>query len=311
MDTSKKRYRSVTLRIGFALLFEFLLTRMLNFRGAKILYGITGSQPTDVEVGILNCFLYLLCFMLPVFFFRLLSIGKEQESMGLGVKVTKDSVLLIPIGIAAISACGIITSLLFSWVDFSVLYGETDVSSGPMIVLDFVSTAIVPAICEEFLFRGCILSNLKPFGKQQAIFASAIAFALMHGNFPQFLYTFVCGVILGYCYVETGSVWMCMLIHLFNNFLSTADSVLQSGADEYWRPAIAYSMHAVCLIAGVLCLVIFILRKNGKPLKPSDNERENTSRYGLGDFLKSPTVIIFGILGIIRATYYLIYALYH
>ena len=37
----------------------------------------------------------------------------------------------------------------------------------------------VPALCEEFLFRGCILSNLLPYGKTTAILASAVLFSMI------------------------------------------------------------------------------------------------------------------------------------
>lgn len=71
---------------------------------------------------------------------------------------------------------------------------------------------------EELLFRGFTLSLLKPHGKKLALFASALLFALLHGNWVQLPYTFLLGVVLGYAALRFGVIWSAIL-HIANNLL--------------------------------------------------------------------------------------------
>ena len=130
----------------------------------------------------------------------------------------------------------------------------------------FISIAIVPALCEEFLFRGCVLSNLLPYGKYTAIIASAILFSVMHGNFAQFFYTFIAGLVLGLVYVETGSIWPCTFIHLFNNFYSIIQQVIYERAGKSDEINIMIFVLEVMIPAAGLAigawLIYFYLKKN-------------------------------------------------
>lgn len=97
---------------------------------------------------------------------------------------------------------------------------------GENIPLQMFITVLVPAFCEELMFRGIVLTNLLPFGKRFAVIASAIIFGLIHGNHDQIFFAFVAGILLGLLYTETGSIWCGVLVHMFNNFISLIESVL-------------------------------------------------------------------------------------
>ena len=84
-------------------------------------------------------------------------------------------------------------------------------------LLSIFLIGVLPAVTEELIYRGIILNGLKKMGKWPAILLSALAFCLMHGSIPQFPYTFLLGIVLGYVMWETGALWLCMLIHFCNN----------------------------------------------------------------------------------------------
>jgi membrane protease YdiL (CAAX protease family) len=79
--------------------------------------------------------------------------------------------------------------------------------------------AIIPAIGEELLFRGVIqklfgdLANNKHVG----IVLGAFLFSAMHMQFYGFLPRFALGIMLGYLYLWSGSLWLPMLAHFLNN----------------------------------------------------------------------------------------------
>lgn len=79
--------------------------------------------------------------------------------------------------------------------------------------------AIIPAFGEEFLFRGVILRLFKEWTKNAhiAVLISAFLFSALHMQFYGFMPRFLLGIILGYLFVWSGSIWVPMLIHFINN----------------------------------------------------------------------------------------------
>lgn len=83
-----------------------------------------------------------------------------------------------------------------------------------------VLIGLLPAVCEEFAFRGFILSGLRHTGhKWRAILLSSLFFAVSHQVFQQSISAFILGSVLAYIAVQTGSIWPGMLIHLIHNSL--------------------------------------------------------------------------------------------
>ncbi len=80
--------------------------------------------------------------------------------------------------------------------------------------------ALMPAICEEMLFRGFIFTSFKSKkNANMAIIGSAILFGFMHIDFIRIIPTAILGVILAYAVYKTGSIFVAMLIHFINNGL--------------------------------------------------------------------------------------------
>ncbi len=88
--------------------------------------------------------------------------------------------------------------------------------------LPLLAVALLPAVCEEPLFRGLILSGLRPLGRWPAVAASALLFAFLHGSIYQLLPTFFLGVLLGWLVVRTGSLVPSVLAHALNNAIALA-----------------------------------------------------------------------------------------
>lgn len=91
-------------------------------------------------------------------------------------------------------------------------------SLGAMLFNVFM-IAIIPAVGEEFLFRGVILRLFKEWTKNAhiAVLVSAFLFSALHLQFYGFMPRLLLGVILGYLFVWSGSLWVPMLIHFINN----------------------------------------------------------------------------------------------
>lgn len=85
----------------------------------------------------------------------------------------------------------------------------------------FITIGIIAPIAEEFVFRGAILRVLsKAAGEHRqwvAIALSAALFAIVHGNMAQGVSAFLCGLLLGWMYVRTGSIVPGVVYHWVNN----------------------------------------------------------------------------------------------
>ncbi len=93
-------------------------------------------------------------------------------------------------------------------------------NSIPSLLLNIIIFALLPAILEEMVYRGYILRTLLPHGKMFAILISSMLFALMHGNILQIPFAFIVGFACGYLAVKTGSIWISIMLHFLNNFMS-------------------------------------------------------------------------------------------
>ncbi len=81
---------------------------------------------------------------------------------------------------------------------------------------------LVGPLAEELTFRVGIVRSLyrQNVPSWLAVFISAFAFALVHGNLWQSIPAFVVGLILGWLYLTTGNLRLCLPTHMVNNTLS-------------------------------------------------------------------------------------------
>jgi membrane protease YdiL (CAAX protease family) len=100
----------------------------------------------------------------------------------------------------------------------------------PMLLLNIFVVALVPAICEEVFFRGILLQYTRYiFDKEWvAIIISSLVFSGFHGQFYGFLPRFALGIVLGFVFLKTASIYPPLILHFINN----AMAVLM----VYWGP---------------------------------------------------------------------------
>ncbi len=78
--------------------------------------------------------------------------------------------------------------------------------------------AVVPAIAEESLFRGFLLSGLgRSAGKWTAIIGAGLVFGVFHFIVDKIAVTALMGVLLGYICWQTRSLWPGILAHILHN----------------------------------------------------------------------------------------------
>lgn len=97
------------------------------------------------------------------------------------------------------------------------------------VVTGVILACVLAPVFEELLYRGVVLSLLKGYGNGAAVAVSAVTFALAHGSITLFASTLVCGLVLGYVTVRSGSILPAMFIHFCCNLISC---IIQYGGDN-------------------------------------------------------------------------------
>ncbi|SHK42450.1 CPBP family intramembrane glutamic endopeptidase [Paramaledivibacter caminithermalis] len=93
-------------------------------------------------------------------------------------------------------------------------------------IIAFISLCVIAPVFEEIIYRGIILEQLsKRYSFTTSIIVSGLIFAFIHANIHQGVNAFFIGLILGFIYLKTNSLLLCMLWHFANNFLVFITSI--------------------------------------------------------------------------------------
>jgi len=102
-------------------------------------------------------------------------------------------------------------------------YRETIVRPGASPLWLVLAVAVIPAICEEFFFRGFLLGALaEHMGTVTALLLSSALFAVTHAPMAVWPPIFLLGLALGLARTTTGSILPGAGVHLVNNLLAIA-----------------------------------------------------------------------------------------
>lgn len=98
----------------------------------------------------------------------------------------------------------------------------TSRETSPSILTNIFIIALLPAIGEEMFFRGILQKLFSGFFKNghAAVWITAIIFSAIHFQFYGFFPRLVLGLIYGYLFLWSGSIWLPVTAHFVNNFVS-------------------------------------------------------------------------------------------
>ena len=260
-------YRKMTNRIGIALVAFLLLFDYLGLLFEPLIAWAEATMSDDgayAVADVCDSIEYLLAFILPGILLYLITPRKERVPLMFSATLPRGSAWLILIGMLVISVSSIVNSWMVSVFEYNSFSGEILWETSTMQdyegVLLFISTAIVPAFCEEFLFRGMICNQLRPYGKTVAVLGSAVLFGLMHQNVGQLFYTTMAGVVLAILYLETKSIWVPILMHLFNNLTSVIYNIISDRLDLTSTNRLWSTQESLCMGLGLIALLVLIIK---------------------------------------------------
>lgn len=119
------------------------------------------------------------------------------------------------------------------------------------ILYAVLALCILPALLEEFLFRGIIAAEYESVGVPCAVFMSAFVFAMMHLNAVRLPAYFFSGVVLALTLYATRSLLAPMIVHAVNNIVAL-------WTDRYLYSAAADTEESGVLLLFILFCVFFV-----------------------------------------------------
>jgi len=140
--------------------------------------------------------------------------------------------------------------------------------SFPVFLLNVMVVALIPALCEELLFRGTI-QQFFTFcfrNKHFSVWITAIIFSAFHMQFFGFLPRLVLGVFLGYMFAYSGSIWVSVIAHFFNNLMALLANYNKwnEGAIEFLKEDYVFPVY-INVLSFILCIgIIYLMHINQK-----------------------------------------------
>ncbi len=189
------------------------------------------SNPTNLNIlRYAQMLASLFSFLLPAFVFSKLK--DKQILMYANANIGFNPIFLIIIPLLLLTFYPIIDASFFinktmPWNNFlkeyqgdykSIVDGLLKDQSVFVFVLNFLTIALLPAICEEWIFRGTLQKVLsESLNIHVAVFMAAIFFSFIHFEFSGFLPRILLGMFLGYLFYYSGSLWTSIFAHAVNN----------------------------------------------------------------------------------------------
>ena len=304
----KRKLQKLSHTVGISLLLVTLFTFSLSFLLTFIsflIYFLTGrsdalnSPAVNETINILYSIVALGGIVTAVF-----KLSHYRISDLVSFKKTEKG-LALPLFFFGISFCAF-GNIAASYMDaffrgIGIDYARPEVENPEGIfgfLLTFIATAIVPALLEEFAFRGIILGSLRKFGDTFALIASSICFGVLHSNFEQIPFAFFVGLFLGFAVLKTGSLRVSIAVHFYNNLVSVIINYLPDSIPNEVKNIGYVIVLLITLVVGIFMLSrvdknFFTIEKSETAL--TEKEKHKT-------FFTGGVIIAFLIINLIEAS---------
>lgn len=241
MDKKSSEYRLIRMAdtsFLFCIIFEVVGIMTVMF------FGTLGAQMA----------IYFMTMLFAVFMAR-----SRKAEFQIPFERPKVKTLLQSVGI---SVCGIpialVLSALAAFLSSAGADSSEDITKYP-IWLAMIAFAIVPAVVEEYVFRGLILgAYMNVVDTRAAVFISSLFFALLHFSLGSVLYGFFYGCVFALIRIATGNMVYSMVMHLIFNAINVAVSYAGMIMIPGWFLIGAFIVGVI----GFIVLCIFFFKKN-------------------------------------------------
>lgn len=210
----------------FGLVFSSVLGILISMMRGGGLMNITNMQITQVCNQVIGLLLPPLLYVMLVYEkpFNYLGCNELPKWSLLGI-VAMFTVLPFNAWVAKWNENIVFPESMAAWESkLKALHGTYETTSdllmnGSNLVIGIVIFGFLAAISEEFMFRSVIQKALVKLFKNAhiGIIVTALVFSAFHTDFYGFFPRFILGLMLGYMFWMSGSIWASIIMHFTNN----------------------------------------------------------------------------------------------
>lgn len=121
-----------------------------------------------------------------------------------------------------------------------------------------ISLVLVAPVMEELMFRKILIDRMIPYGQKTAVIVSGVGFGLFHGNFFQFFYACVIGMVFAYLYSSTGRIRYSIILHMMINFVGGFVALLLARGmvrEQAWA-LLGLIMQVVLMVGSIISAIV-------------------------------------------------------
>ena len=264
-----KEARKNLLRIGLALLVYLLLTSAVQAT-AMFLCARFAPRIYLQDWFTIACSLLSYAVGVPIFFGFIASMPKQKPQkarLGFGKWIA-----FLAISFLLMEAGSMIASFLMSAIEAvkgqEISNAIADQINGSSPLVNLVVAVILAPIFEELICRKLIIDRLLPYSEVLAVVTSGLLFGLIHGNFYQFFYATMLGMLFAAVYVKTGNIFHTIGMHAIINFTGSIIATIfnqqlptdadPSAAITPWM--LVATVYSLAMMVLAVCGGIFLVR---------------------------------------------------
>ncbi|MBR2465106.1 MAG: CPBP family intramembrane metalloprotease [Clostridia bacterium] len=165
-------------------------------------------------------------------------------------------------------------------------------------LLLLIGGAVLPALLEEFFFRGIIAVEYERRGAFRAVLMSALLFALLHFDISNLLSYLYAGVLLCLVLYATNSLWATAILHVLYNVISLIAQPYLNALYEYTGTVQLFLfIFIIMLLVSLLffcraCARVYRMRDEQGIQDPRRAVPYNMQFHTVLDALSDPAVIL-------------------
>jgi len=289
----RPNYKKERRTVGFAALAVFLALFLCRLLQERLPFG---DRPS-----LFAPFTALVALLLPAVAYFLFRGNGYASSLRLRAPAGRYTPLLIAAFFALFSGSLLLSRLTGGSETLGNTVTAFDTAHGgtlPETLLLFVGAAVLPALLEEFLFRGILTVEYERRGAVRAIFMSALLFSLLHFDLANLLSYLYAGVLLSLVLYATNSLMATAILHVLYNVVSLFSQHYLNTLYDYTGTVQLYLFlfTAMLLLSLLLfcraCARIYRARDERGLDDPKRAVPYNVQFYTVLDALCDPTILI-------------------
>lgn len=207
--------------------------------------------------------IYLMTFLYSFFICR-----KHKDSIHVPIGKIEAGKTFHALGMAV---CGVPVAMLLNALGCMFSNSGAEMSEDVNIYpvgLAVIVFAIVPAIVEEYIFRGAILGAYMNVDVKASILISSIFFALLHFSLGSVLYGFLFGCLFAYVRIVTGNMLYSIIMHCAFNSVNVLLSYANIENVPVWTALLLLGIGLI----GFVVLTVAFFKAHGTEMSMNRNK---------------------------------------